>query len=402
GDGRRLRLGAPHVLSPRSAARQPLGCGPYALPRPQYADPRPRYVRAFVPHGLRRRRRQVRRRVHGQHPMGERLAPSPVTREIKRRNAMRFRSIKGVLAVVSGLTLLATTLAVTSSQAADEPKLSDAEWKAVEEALGKAGQVMAGGVYRIAMPRTDMREKVQGVDVKAGFALGSYAAFKKTGKDAMVMGDLVLLDEEIPEVMTRLVQKGLLVTALHNHLNEVTPHVMYMHYSGHGDPRQLASALHDALSASATPLGQGAASAAATSGGPEIDQKQVEAALGRTGRVNNGILQVSVARAEKITENGMELLAPMGVNTALNFQPTGDGKAAITGDFVLIGREVNPVAKTLREHGIQVTAVHNHALADNPRLFYMHFWANDDAVKLAHGLKAALDVTNSKKLEAAK
>ena len=92
----------------------------------------------------------------------------------------------------------------------------------------------------------------------------------------------------------------------------------------------------------------------------------------------------------------------MGVNTALNFQPTGDAKAAITGDFVLIGREVDPIVKTLREHGIQVTALHNHALGDNPRLFYMHFWANNDAVKLARDLKAALDVTNSKKAERSK
>jgi len=205
----------------------------------------------------------------------------------------------------------------------------------------------------------------------------------------------VLLDEEVQDVMARLLAKGIAVTALHNHLNEILPHVMYMHYSGRGDAVQLATSIREALSASATPLGQAAATGGA--GEPEIDQKQVERALGRAGRVNNGILQVSVARAEKITENGMELLPGMGVTTALNFQPTGNGKAAITGDFVLVGREVNPVARTLREHGIQVTALHNHALGDNPRLFYLHFWANDDAVKLARGLKAALDQTNSKK-----
>src|SRR5438067_1776274 len=145
--------------------------------------------------------------------------------------------------------------------------------------------------------------------------------------------------------------------------------------------------------------GGSAPAGGAAAGGPELDPKQIEGALGRSGRMNNGVLQVSVPRAEKITENGIELLPAMGVNTALNFQPTGDGKAAITGDFVLVGREVNRVAKTLREHGIQVTALHNHALADDPRLFYMHFWANDDPVKLAQGLKAALELTNSKKAE---
>ena len=310
-----------------------------------------------------------------------------------------------VLMFIAGVMWLAAcavaTLATVAHDVSAQPK-SESDWKPVEEALGKSGQLQAGDVFRVAMPRTDLKVKVQGLDVKAGFALGSYAAFKKTGRDTMVMGDLVLLDEEVQGVMAKLLAKGILVTALHNHLNEMSPHVMYMHYSGHGDAVQLASSLRDALSASATPLGQSAPAATAASGGPDIDQKQVEAALGRTGRVNNGILQVGVARAEKITENGMELLPAMGVNTAINFQPTGDGKAAITGDFVLIGREVNPVAKTLREHGIQVTAIHNHALGDNPRLFYMHFWANDDAVKLARGLKAALDVTNSKKPDATK
>jgi len=308
------------------------------------------------------------------------------------------------LLLIGGITTMATGVAIVSPAIQDvraQPQ-SGADWKPVEEALGKSGQLQAGGVFRVAMPRTDLKVKVQGVDVKAGLALGSYAAFKKMGKDAMVMGDLVLLDEEVQDVMARLLAKGIAVTAIHNHVNEVSPHVMYMHYSGRGDAVQLATSIREALSASATPLGQAAAAGGPAGGGPEIDQKQVEAALGRTGRVNNGILQVSVARAEKITENGMELLPAMGVSTALNFQPTGDGKAAITGDFVLIGREVNPVAKALREHGIQVTALHNHALGDNPRLFYMHFWANDDAVKLGRGLKAALDLTNSKKAEGSK
>ena len=269
------------------------------------------------------------------------------------------------------------------------------EWKAVEEALGRKGAVQPGDVYRVGLPRTDLKVKVHGVDVKAGFALGSYAAFRKTSKDAMVMGDLVLLDEEVPKVMSELLAQGLSVTALHNHLNEVSPHVMYMHYSGRGDVVKLAKSIRTALGASGTPFGEPAASASAA--GPAIDQAQVEAALGRSGRINNGILQVGVPRAERITDGGMELLPAMGVATAINFQPTGNGQAAITGDFVLIAGEVNPVARTLRAHGIEVTALHNHALADSPRLFYMHFWANDDAVKLARGLRAALDQTNSAK-----
>ncbi|HZF04707.1 MAG TPA: DUF1259 domain-containing protein [Patescibacteria group bacterium] len=271
---------------------------------------------------------------------------------------------------------------------------ADPDWKAVEQALGKSGQLQAGDVFRVGMPRTDLSVTVKGVPVKAGFALGSYAAFKQVGEQAMVMGDLVLLDQEVPAVTSGLLSGGLDVTAVHNHLNEMSPHVMYVHYEGHGDAVQLAKSLRQALSASGTPLGGPAAPAAA--GGPVLDTKQIEQALGRPGRdIGAGVFQVTVARAEAITAMGHPLLPAMGIATVMNFQPTGEGRAAITGDFVLLDKEVNPVARTLRQHGIDVTALHNHGLQDTPRLFYMHFWATDDAVTLARGLRAALDQTNS-------
>jgi hypothetical protein len=276
-------------------------------------------------------------------------------------------------------------------------RAADPDWKAVEQALGKAGQLMPGDVYRIGMPRTDLSVTVKGIPVKAGFALGSYAAFRQVGDHAMVMGDLVLLDQEVPAVMSALLSGGLEVTAVHNHVNDVSPHVLYMHYGGHGDAVQLAKALRQALAASGTPLGAVAAAPAAVAG-PTLDSKQIEQSLGRQGRdVGAGVYQVTVPRSEAITEMGQPLLPAMGVTTVINFQPLADGKAAITGDFVLLDKEVNPVARTLRQHGIDVTAIHNHSLMDTPRLFYMHFWAADDADKLAQGLKAALDQTNSKK-----
>ena len=275
---------------------------------------------------------------------------------------------------------------------------ADPDWKAVEQALGKSGQLQPGDVYRVGMPRTDLSVTVKGVPVKAGFALGSYAAFKQMGDHAMVMGDLVLLDQEVPAVMSALFSGGLEVTAVHNHVNDVSPHVLYMHYSGHGDATQLAKALHQALAASGTPLGTTASTPAPAVAGPTLDTKQIEQLLGRQVRdAGSGVYQVSVPRAETITEMGLPLLPGMGVVTALNFQALPDGKAAITGDFVLIDKEVNPVARALRQHGIDVTAIHNHALMDTPRLFYMHFWGVDDAPKLAQGLRAALDQTNSKR-----
>jgi Domain of Unknown Function (DUF1259) len=270
------------------------------------------------------------------------------------------------------------------------------DWKAVEQALGKSGQLQDGEVFRVGMPRTDLAVTVKGVPVKAGLALGSYAAFKQIGDHAMVMGDLVLLDQEVPAVMSALFNGGLDVTAVHNHVNETSPHVMYMHYEGHGDAVQLAKALRQALSASATPLGTPISPAV-----PDpfpLDTKAIERGLGRSGRdVGGGVFQVTVPRAESITENAVPLLPAMGVVTVLNFQPVADGKAAITGDFVLVDKEVNAVARTLRQHGIDVTAIHNHGLYDTPRLFYMHFWAVDTPEKLAQGLKAALDQTNSRR-----
>ncbi len=311
-------------------------------------------------------------------------AARPVNKETV---IMRSPLLKSAMAL-SALIVIVGTSALASGAGPD--------WKAVEQALGKSGQLQADDVFRIGMPRTDLTVTVKGVPVKAGFALGSYAAFRQVGDHAMVMGDLVLLDQEVPGVMSGLFSGGLEVTAVHNHLNEMSPHVMYMHYEGHGDAVQLAKALRQALAASATPLGP-APAGVATPVGPTLDTKQIEHSLGRSGRdIGGGVFQVTVPRGEAITEMGVPLLPAMGVVTVLNFQPTGDGKAAITGDLVLVDKEVNPVARALRQHGIDVTAIHNHGLQDTPRLFYMHFWAIDDAARLAAGLKAAVDQTNSK------
>jgi len=303
---------------------------------------------------------------------------------------MRIKNL--ALAILIGA--VAGTVCSATAVPAAEP-----DWKAVEQALGKPGQLQDGDVFRVGMPRADLAVTVKGVPVKPGFALGSYAAFKQMGDQAMVMGDLVLLDQEIPAVMSGLFSRGLEVTAIHNHLNEMSPHVMYMHYEGHGDAVQLATALRQALSASATPLGGPATPPAApAAGAPTLDTKQIEQALGRPGRdLGAGVFQVAVPRAEAITENGMPLLPAMGVVTVLNFQALADGKAAITGDFVLLDKEVNPVARALRQHGVDVTAIHNHGLLDVPRLFYMHFWAVDAPAKLAQALRAALDQTNSRR-----
>jgi hypothetical protein len=305
---------------------------------------------------------------------------------------------RNAISALVALGLLSLVLVAGGGLAGAAPARQPAQvdWPAVQEALGRPGMMMPGDVFRIGMPRTDLQVMVGDVPVQAGFALGSYAAFKQMDDGAMVMGDLVLLDEEINPVMTGLFANGFDVTAIHNHLNQVSPHVMYMHYEGHGDALQLAQGLHQALSASGTPLSPAVPPPPpAAPSGPQLDMPMLNSILGYTGRASGSIVQYSIGRAESIMEMGHPLLPSMGVATAINFQPTGPSTAAITGDFVMTESEVNPVARALRANGIEVTAIHQHHLGEQPRLFYMHFWANDDPAKLASGLRAALDQTNS-------
>jgi len=267
------------------------------------------------------------------------------------------------------------------------------DWKKVDEALGRTPAV-AGDVHRYGFPRTDLQVTVDGVAIKPAFALGSWVAFKPAHGGAMVMGDLVLLETEINPVMSKLIENGLEITAVHNHLLRANPATFYMHVGGHGDPVKLATALRTALAASKTPLSPPAA-AASPPPPVDLDTAQIEQIIGAKGQANGGVFQMGVPRSDAITENGMQIMpaGPMGIATGINFQPTGGGKAAITGDFVLTGDEVNPVIKALRSSGIEVTAIHSHMLTEQPRLIFMHFWANDDALKLAKGLRAALDKT---------
>jgi len=290
--------------------------------------------------------------------------------------------------------LLLSTLPVWAQNHKSAKAPATADWKDVDAAMGRAGQDQPDGTHKYALPRKDMNVTINGVQIKAGLALGSWVAFKATSQgNAMAMGDLVLSEDEVGPVMAELQSGGIEITALHNHLLGESPRVMYMHIHGMGNAANLGKAIHSAIAKTKTPD----AGAAAPPPDLDIDTKQIDQILGHGGKNNGGIYQVAVPRAEHITEAGMAVPNSMGVATALNFQPTGGGKAAITGDFVLLGKEVNPVIKALRENGIAVTALHSHMLNDQPHLFFMHFWANDDALKLAKGLRAALDQTNSAK-----
>ena len=309
------------------------------------------------------------------------------------------------LSLASSILALALVTAVSAEQndwqIFAEPFIAaahaqEADWQKVDETLGRKSAV-SGDVHRYGFPRTDLTVTLDGVTIKPALALGGWVAFKPAHGGAMIMGDLVLLESEVNPVMLKLIDNGLDVTAVHNHLLRANPETFYLHVGGHGDPIKIAAALRDALAESKTPL----TIAPSTSPPPavDLDTAQLDQIIGVKGHAAGGVYQFGVPRREAVTEGGMELSpgGPLGVATGINFQPTGGGKAAITGDFVLTGDEVNPVIMALRSNGIDVTAVHSHMLNEQPRLFFLHFWANDDAVKLAKGLRAALDKTASAK-----
>ena len=279
---------------------------------------------------------------------------------------------------------------------AAQKAVTTANWTTVEDALGRKGTMQPGDVIKFAFPRSDLSVSVNGVTLKPALALGGWVAFKEIGKgQTMAMGDLVLTDDEVNTVMRALQAGGVEQTALHNHVLSETPHVMYMHIMAHGDAAKIARTIHDALALSKVPLGPPSPPAAPSAA--DLDTADIAQALGVAGKLNGIVYQVSVPRSEKIREMGHEVPPSMSVATAINFQPTGGGKAAITGDFVLRGAEVNTVIRVLRERGIEVTALHSHLIDEEPRLYFMHFWAHDDAVTLARGLRAALDRTKSKR-----
>jgi len=288
-------------------------------------------------------------------------------------------------------TVRAAAAAILVSILATPAWAADTDWKKVDEALGRQGAMQPSDVYKFSFPRSDLKVSVDGVPVRPALALGSWVAFSGSGDHTTVMGDLVLTEDEVAPVMRQLVQDGIEVTAVHNHILRATPATLYMHIAGMGEPAKLGQAIHGALSKSKTPL-----EAAPTSSSQDVglDTVALEQALGQKGKASGGVYQFSIPRAETIKDADMAVPPAMGTAIAINFQSAGAGKAATTGDFVLLPEEVNPVIQALLANGIEVTALHTHMLAEEPRLYFMHFWGVDQPDKLASGLKAALAKVN--------
>ena len=300
------------------------------------------------------------------------------------------------LASIVAVSATASTMACAGRTAASHQSMTSTgavNWAAVDAAMGRASVAQSDEVHRFNLPRSDLKVTVDGVAIRPSLALGSWLAMKPVPGGVVAMGDLVLTGDEIEPVLSKLQAGGIEQSAIHHHLIRESPRVLYVHMHAHGDPVAIARAVHDAVALTGTPAAAPVAAPAAPASAFAIDTSALARALGYEGRINGGVYQVTVARVEPINDGEFAIPSVMGLGTAINFQPTNDGKAAITGDFVLRASEVNPVIKALREGGIEVTSLHNHLLNDEPRLFFMHFWANDDAMRLAGVLRAALAKT---------
>jgi hypothetical protein len=285
----------------------------------------------------------------------------------------------------------ALVFAMLAIAAGAQAQPSSALWASVDQALGRTGTTQPDGVRRYSLPRSDLQVQLDGVTIKPALALGSWLAFQPMGANSVVMGDLVLTPGEVNPVMSELLRGGIHVTAVHNHLLRSSPQTIYMHVRGQGDPARLAATLHAALALSQTPQQP---PAAAPQVALDFDTAALDRIIGRGGKASGGVYQFTVPRAERIVEDGMLEPASMGTGTAINFQPIGAGRAAVTGDFVLLASEVDPVMRAMRSGEIEVTALHSHMLGEQPTIYFMHFWAVGGASKLATALRGALDLTN--------
>ena len=284
---------------------------------------------------------------------------------------------------------LLVTLSVLTGTAASAQEL---DWASVESAMGRPAVVQNPNVRRFSFPRSDLRVTVGPVTVRPGLALGGWVAFAPHEGQTVMMGDLVLTAEELGPVVEELQRRGIKQTAIHHHLVGESPRILYVHVHGHGDPVRLAQGIRAAVARTSIPPPAPPPTAPPPM---TLDTNAVAGILGVPGRSAGGVYQVGVPRRETIRQGDIEIPSALGLGTVINFQPTEAGRAAITGDFVLVENEVNPVIATLAQHGIQATSLHNHLLDETPRLFFLHFWAHAEALSLARGLRAALDLTNS-------
>jgi hypothetical protein len=287
-------------------------------------------------------------------------------------------------AVVASALLLALT-GSTTIWAQEVP----AEYQQVLTTLGKQGDYKAN-VLKVNIPRNDLSVTIAKVRTPTPFGFGGWVAFTKgSGMDVM-MGDLVLTQDEVNPVMSALLDNGLEVTALHNHFFWDEPRMYYMHVHGHGVPADLARKLKPAVDLIGKGTTKPAAASPAAAAGTKIDTAQIAKIVGTPGEQTGEVYKITIGRDDvKITEMGATINARMGLNTWAAFVGTNDN-AAIAGDVAMLASEVTPVLKALRKNGLDVVAIHHHMTQTEPTIFFLHYWGTGPAEKLAAGFRAAL------------
>ncbi|MBT2383060.1 DUF1259 domain-containing protein [Streptomyces sp. ISL-11] len=311
--------------------------------------------------------------------------------------ARAFMSRRRLLAVGAALTWSGTAAARAEAipgggrTAVDAVPTKRADWRRVATVLGREGNVARGMIYHTDFPRRDLHVVSYGVTVSSGLALGSHVAFVRYADGTtMMMGDLVVTEDELQVVTGTLQRHGIEQSALHKHLLSHSPDVWWTHVHAHGrDAVSMADGVREALDRTGTPPARPRDPTKV-----DLDTEGIDAAMGTKGSHYDGVYKCTFARRETIVDGGYVLPPGLGSTSAFSFQALGSGRAAVNGDFVVVGQEVQKVLKALRRGGIKIVELHNHGLREEPRLFFIHFWGVDDAVRLAKVLRSALDVTN--------
>jgi hypothetical protein len=300
-----------------------------------------------------------------------------------------MRSNVLLCAALPVMILLLSFVAGASAQDA-AMSVGKLDTQAIEQALGLKGQTK-DGVFKLTRPRDELRVELDGFTITPPMGLTAWVAFRPHGGQAMIMGDLPVLEDELQPVLSALIEAGVEVSALHNHFFGERPHVMFLHVGGMGDPAKLAGGLRSALDVLGKQPSPASEPAGSLDVASQLDVAKLASILGHEGRLSKGIYKVTVGRPQvRLTEMGVPVDSEMGFNSWAAFQGTMD-KAAVAGDFAMLAEEVNPIVRELRRSGIEVVALHNHMLREEPRIFFLHFWGLGPAEDLARGVRAALD-----------
>ena len=311
---------------------------------------------------------------------------------------------KSILLFGSILTLLVSAMNAYAQEKKSDKKMkepdkfSPLDIATIEKITGKKGKEN-NGEYKITVPQNDLKVEVDGFKIIPAMGLGTWAAFTPSQDGAMVMGDIILTENDLKPVQQEVIRLGLTITAIHNHFVRNHPNIIYMHIGGSGNTGQMAQDIKAVFDAVGTSRGKDPAAASADSVENTIDIKMLDAILAQKGEWNKGVYKYTIGRPDvSLKEHGIKITSFLGFNTWAAWQGTPE-HAAVAGDFTMLEDEVAPVIKALVESGIEVVAVHNHMVHEQPRIYFLHYWGVGNAEQLAKGLKAALDQTGKMKPE---